>query len=154
MSLHIYTKRNDVPENIQIEDDNDTFFNGTINNDSTTSKILKYIEQAEYANQTGFYGRDSDLGMINSQYLSTGCKTLLNVLYNPNRCFNLIECGQNALEVLPLIKEGYVLWEYPILFDRITDSCDISVKGKHFTNIVEALDSLRDLVDEKEIQEV
>ena len=34
--------------------------------------------------------------------LSTGCKTVLNVLYYPDKVFCLKECGNNALEILLL----------------------------------------------------
>jgi len=37
---------------------------------------------------------------LNIDKLSTGCKTALNVLYNPDKVFDIRECGDNALDVI------------------------------------------------------
>ena len=47
--------------------------------------------------------------------LSAGCKTVLNVLYNPNKVFCLKECGNNALEVLYNLEEGNVYSDYAMI---------------------------------------
>lgn len=62
--------------------------------------------------------------------LSTGCKTILNVLYFPNKVFCMKECGDNALEVLYGLENGAVYSDYAVIpFDmkevRVSDK-----KGK------------------------
>lgn len=47
--------------------------------------------------------------------LSTGCKTVLNVFYFPNKVFCLKECGDNALEVIYNLKEGSVYSDYEVI---------------------------------------
>ena len=47
--------------------------------------------------------------------LSAGCKTVLNVLYNPDKVFCLKECGNNALEVLYNLEAGNVYSDYALI---------------------------------------
>ena len=47
--------------------------------------------------------------------LSTGCKTVLNVMYNPDKVFDIRECGDNALDVLYALENGKVFCEYPVI---------------------------------------
>ncbi len=70
--------------------------------------------------------------------LSSGCKTVLNVLYYPDRVFCLKECGNNALEVLYGL-DGYVYSEYALIpFDM--DSVSVWTKtGKKVINDYEEL---------------
>ncbi len=41
--------------------------------------------------------------------LSTGSKILLNIYRYPELCFNVMECGDNALELLAGIKKDNIL---------------------------------------------
>ena len=53
--------------------------------------------------------------------LSAGCKTVLNVLYYPDKVFCLKECGNNALEVLYGFENGNVYSNYALIpFDMET----------------------------------
>lgn len=68
--------------------------------------------------------------MFISVNLSTGCKTLLNIYYNPDKLFFTGECGKNAWVYLFTLPEGIVL------FDRhayVSDDTpiDIMFYGKH-----------------------
>lgn len=59
-----------------------------------------------YNSPATFIGRDPSLGALYKQHLSTGTKTLLNVLNHPDKCFSTIECGYNALTLLMGFTEG------------------------------------------------
>ena len=52
---------------------------------------------------------------MNTDQLSTGCKTVLNVLYFPDKVFCLKECGNNALEILYSFDKGNVYSEYAMI---------------------------------------
>lgn len=134
MSLTVYTNKKDVPKNLQIIDYNDIYFSSyPLKNDLITGKILQEVDSAKYGGFNYFIGRDEDLGKLNKDCLSTGCKTLLNVYYNKDKCFNVIECGYNVLELLYLVTSGYILWEYPSIFCAEKDKdCDIIYNGKHY----------------------
>ena len=47
--------------------------------------------------------------------LSTGCKTVLNVMYFPYKVFCIKECGDNALEILYGLDEGSVYSDYAVI---------------------------------------
>ena len=64
--------------------------------------------------------------------LSAGCKTVLNVLYNPDKVFCLKECGNNALEVLYNLEAGNVYSDYALIpFEMEAVSVQTS-SGKKF----------------------
>ena len=147
MSLNIYRTKEELRKNgIECEMSNDLFFNKNtfINNNDFVKTILRKIDKADYYSDTMFVGRTKDWGNINKNHLSTGTKTLLNILSYPEKCFSLEECGSNALDFVPKIKEGNVLWECIVLFPEDDDeSCDIKYKGKKYTNIYDFLDDVR-----------
>ena len=95
MSLTIYSDRHRPPEGVNIITQNDVYFNGAV--ELTGSKleavILHHIDRARYCSSRSFYGISSGTVPVDKNQLSTGTKTLLNVLSNPALCFDLRECG-------------------------------------------------------------
>lgn len=147
MSLHVYTELTGKPTDIQFIDYNDIFFNSVaLKDDAITRTILEVIDKAKYNSANTIIGRDPTLGALNKNCLSTGCKTLLNILYNPDKCFDLIECGTNVLELLPIIKNGNVYWRYPIVYFCNYDDveCDIETDNKHFDSFRDFLGYVRE----------
>ncbi|MDE7307768.1 MAG: DUF4869 domain-containing protein [Lachnospiraceae bacterium] len=61
------------------------------------------IDKAEYTTSLTFLERTNILGNLNKSMLSTETKTLLNIINHPDICFNVAECGNNALQFLPKI---------------------------------------------------
>ena len=57
------------------------------------------IDGSELLSKYKIRSRFEDI-TLNTDQLSTGCKTVLNVLYFPDKVFCLKECGNNALEIL------------------------------------------------------
>ena len=47
--------------------------------------------------------------------MSTGCKTVLNVMFFPDKVFCIKECGDNALEVLYKLEDGAVYSDYAVI---------------------------------------
>ena len=145
MSLSVYNCKNDIPENVQYVDSNDLFFNihTDIPDSELSREILKNIEIAEYAGPKKFKGRTKEFGEIYKEYLSTGTKTLFNIISYPDKCFDLVECGTNALDFVAKIHDGHVFWKNIIAFPEDDESCDINFKGKHYENIIDFLNSVR-----------
>lgn len=145
MSLRIYTDKKEVPANTEVIGYNDKFFDGVLlSNDEISSIVMNKIDHATYNSPTTFIGRDKSLGALNKEHLSTGCKTLLNIITNPDKCFDVVECGQNALALIPFIKEGNILWEVPILHYRGNAKCDIIIHDKRFTDFRRFLSYIMD----------
>lgn len=136
MSLTIYSDRHRPPEGVNIITQNDVYFNGAV--ELTGSKleavILHHIDRARYCSNRSFYGISSDTVPVDKNQLSTGTKTLLNVLSSPALCFDLRECGDNALELLPLITSGTVYWNIPFIAYVGDANCDILYNGRHYTD--------------------
>ena len=143
MSLNVYLTREEVPSGMTIIDSSDIHFNafGRLTNSEFEKNVLKEVDLAEYNSESTFIGRTKKLGGLFIDKLSTGTKTLLNIVSFPRMCFNVIECGRNSLEFLCDLHEGNVLWERPVLLPmRDDESCDIMCRGIHFTNIYDFLD--------------
>lgn len=134
MSLKVYTHKEDIPNHIKYINYNDKFFSSVeLKDDDTTKSILSRIDKAKYNSSDTFIGRDESLGALNKNLLSTGCKTILNIASHPEICFDVIECGQNALKCLTLLNQGYILWTFPVLITNKSEPCDIEVNNIKFT---------------------
>lgn len=114
--ITIYKNKDDIPHTMDYIELNDIFFNKyTVNHlDSKANAIVKTIDNAnllgKYKISSKFNGVTLDIDC-----LSTGCKTVLNVLYFPDKVFCMKECGGNALEVLYSLNEGNVYSDYAII---------------------------------------
>lgn len=139
MSLNIYSRREDVPKGMKIVDCNDGYFLKTLVTDSDFSRnVISVIDGGRYKDTDKFYSRDGE-DVVNLSNLSTGSKTLLNVYYNPDKCFNIIECGNNARCLLPQIKNGNILWECISALPLEDTECDIVFDDKSFNSFFDFL---------------
>jgi hypothetical protein len=120
---------------------NDAFFDedGIIGDDLFCKDIIKDIDGAEYVDNYMFKGRFDKFGNLDKIHLSTGAKTALNIYQNPNICFDVCECGNNALCKILKIKEGNILWETPVALFRGDPDCDINFKDVNYKSIFEFL---------------
>ena len=118
--ITIFKDKKDIPSDKEYVELNDVFFNQkTVSRiDDKASAIVEKIDASKligkYKMESKFNGVTLDIDC-----LSTGCKTVLNVLYFPDKVFCLKECGENALEVLYGLKAGAVYSDYAVIpFDR------------------------------------
>lgn len=141
VSLHVYRSADEVPKGIRVVTNNDLFFNArtSIKNNDLTSDILSTIDKARYNSEFTFIGRTPELGALNKSMLSTGAKTLLNIISYPNVCFDTVCCGDNALEFIPKIKDGHAIWEIPVLAYTGSPDCDMEYGGIHYTDFYKFL---------------
>lgn len=132
MSLHIYTDKIFIPQDIKVVDFNDSYFNvfTTLDKTALNEEILATIDKVLINSSTTFIGRTKELGALNKSMLSTGTKTLMNIIQHPEVCFNSIECGVNALKFIPRLSNGNVLWKVPVLSSVFDDTCDIILNGE------------------------
>ena len=78
--------------------------------------------------------------------MSTGCKTLLNIISNPEKCFDVIECWQNALQKVIQFTSGNILWENPVILIYEPTICDIVINDKSFTNTMSLAEYVTNLM--------
>ena len=115
MPLNVYLSRESVPEELTIIDANDDMFI-VIPQTDLARHIVKTIDSGTVTSEYTYMVDDMPhLGNLSASSLSTGSKTLINILSNPKVCYNVIECGMNALQMIPLITEGNILWEVPFV---------------------------------------
>lgn len=114
--LTIYKNKKDIPSDKEYIELNDLFFNiNTVSLlDDRAKKIIEMIDDSELISKYKIHSCFNG-DVLNVDKLSAGCKTVLNVLYNPEKVFCLKECGENALEILFGFERGAVYSNYPIM---------------------------------------
>ena len=137
MCLNVYLNREEIPKGMIYSNRNDIFFDSVVLSDKPlVRRVLQKIDEAEYSSEDYFTDRNHDINM-RKDYLSTGAKTLINIIENPDICFDVCECGNNALCLLSEIHDGSIVWEVPVALGADVLSCDICFRGKHFTDFLE-----------------
>lgn len=122
--ITIFKNRKDIPHDKEYIELNDIFFNQNTaaKLDDRAKKYIQMIDGSELLSKYKIRSRFDDI-ILNTDRLSTGCKTVLNVLYFPDKVFCLKECGNNALEILYNFEQGYVYSNYamiPFNMGRVT----------------------------------
>jgi hypothetical protein len=128
--ITIYKNKKDIPEKKELVLLNDVFFNKkTV--DQLDKRAEKIIDQIDGATVVGKYRIKSRFHqiIIDIDKLSTGCKTVLNVIYNPDKVFYIAECGENAIDLLYELNEGSVYCEFPTISFDMQQVC-VSSNGK------------------------
>ena len=104
--------------NRQAEANNDLFFSelrftsAFDYKDPIISHLIKEIDNGIPKDKNNFKAKNGD--NISYDYLSTGCKTAINIYCNPDKWFDTVECGNNAiLEILKLPKGKAVIFRKP-----------------------------------------
>lgn len=114
--LRIYKNKKDIPEDMPYVELNDLFFNQqtVMQLDENATNVIKQIDGAELIGKFKIKSKFNG-SVVDIDCLSTGCKTVLNVLYYPDMVFCLKECGDNALEYIYDLEQGAVYSEYPLI---------------------------------------
>ena len=127
--ITIYKEKKLPKELVQL---NDVYFNKyTVNMlDDRARSIVSRVDDSELIDNYTMKGKFDDT-IMNTDKLSTGCKTVLNVMYNPDKIFDIRECGENALDLIYALEDGQVYCEYPVIsFDMKTVKA-VDRNGEH-----------------------
>ncbi len=140
--ITIYKDKKDLPKNTEYVELNDVFFNQNtvLRLDDKANTIIEQIDDSKlngkYKIQSKFNGVTLDVDC-----LSTGCKTVLNVRYFPNKIFCLKECGDNALEVLYKLQDGAIYSDYAII---PFDMSEVKVSDEEGTRVITDYEELKE----------
>ena len=140
--ITIFKNKKDIPDDMHYVELKDVYFNqNTVSVlDDRAGAIVEKIDASrligKYKIESKFNGVTLDIDC-----LSTGCKTLLNVLYFPEKVFCLKECGDNALEVLYSLEAGTVYSDYAII---PFDMDKVKVSDKNGTRIISDYEELKE----------
>lgn len=110
---------------------NDVFFNiKTVHLlDERAKDVISIIDHAEMLSQYSIKSRFDSM-ILNIDRLSTGCKTVLNIMYNPEIVFDIRECGDNALDIIYSLSEGKIYCDYPLISFEMLEVFAYDKKGK------------------------
>ena len=124
-------KKNSIKKPLELETLNDVYFNKNTAEflDERAKVIIQQIDQSEMLDKYTIKSRFNET-VLNIDQLSTGCKTVLNIIYNPQKIFDIRECGENALDVIYKLPHGNICCDYPLIsFDmQSVEACDKSGK--------------------------
>lgn len=114
--ITIFKNKDDIPKGMEYVELNDIYFNQNTatQTDDKAEKIIEIIDQAKLISKYKIRSKFDD-STLDIDKLSAGCKTVLNVLYNPDKVFCLKECGNNALQVLYRLSFGNVYSDYAMI---------------------------------------
>lgn len=133
-------KKKAFPKNVELIKINDVFFNKYTSEklDENAKDIILRIDKSVLIDKYTI-GSRFDGTKINIDKLSTGCKTTLNILYNPDKVFDISECGENALEEIYSLSEGNVYCDYPMIAFDMYKVEAIDTKGSRVIDDYEEL---------------
>ena len=140
--ITIYKNKKDIPSNMDYVELNDVFFNqNTVSKlDVRASAIVEKIDESKligkYKIESKFNGVTLDVDC-----LSTGCKTVLNIMYFPNKVFCLKECGDNAIGAVYCLEDGAVYSDYAIM---PFDMDKVKVFDENGTKIISDYEELKE----------
>lgn len=99
--ITIFKNKKDIPQDKEYIELNDIFFNQNTAGklDRRAAQFIENIDGSKLLSKYKIRSRFDDIA-LNIDQLSTGCKTVLNVFYYPDKVFCLKECGNNALEAI------------------------------------------------------
>lgn len=114
--ITVFKDKKDIPRDMGYVELNDLFFDqNTVSAlDDRADKIMEMIDGARRISKYKICSRFDDIA-LDIDRLSTGCKTVLNVLYHPEKVFCMKECGDNALKILYGLETGNVYSEYALV---------------------------------------
>ena len=114
--ITIFKNKKDIPQDMEYVELNDIYFNQNtaLKLDEMAEKIIETIDGAKLISKFKIRSKFNDI-VLDVDKLSAGCKTVLNVLYNPDKVFCLKECGNNALEILFSLQAGNVYSDYALM---------------------------------------
>ena len=94
---------------------NDAYFNSYYTQysfDKTDKDIIHKIDGVEYKGKYRISSKFFPNDIIKVTELSTGTKTVLNVVNNQDKIFNIGECGKNAVEEIFKQNKGNIFIPY------------------------------------------
>lgn len=119
---------------------NDLYFNLYTSNERMSENEIKLIQQVDEAKLTEDKHIETKYGLGTIRNLSSGCKTLLNIVKHPEKVVCIDECGANVLSIIFAMDNIKVYMSRPALFTisgdtkiRFNDS-DVVLGIKGYSN--------------------
>lgn len=135
-------KKKSLPKGMELVALNDIYFNkNTVALlDDRAKDIIAKIDHSKMLSPYAISSRFDGM-TLNIDRLSTGCKTALNVLYNPDKVFDIRECGDNALDVIYALPNGNVYCDYPLIS---FDMDKVTARDKKGARVLDSYEALKE----------
>ena len=111
--INIYTNKTDSSDWII---QNDLYFNLNTSNEKMSQSEIDLIQQIDEAKLTPDKHIETKYGLGTIRNLSSGCKTLLNIVKYPDKVVNVEECGPNVLRIIFTMDNIKIYMSRPTLF--------------------------------------
>ncbi len=119
--IDIYTEKKQSTDWIL---QNDLYFNLNTGNEEMSENEIKIIQQVDQAKLTPDKHIETKYGLGTIRNLSSGCKTLLNIVKHPDKVVCVEECGPNVLEIIFTMDNIKIYMSRPTLTE-IPDDAEI-----------------------------
>jgi len=138
--LTIYKQKTDIPKDMRYIELNDLFFNQNtvLRLDDKAKELIEQIDGAKMLSKFKIESKFNET-VLDIDCLSTGCKTVLNVLYFPDTVFCMKECGENAVARLYQLEQGHVYSDYAVLPFDMSPVQTVSDSKRHIISDYEDL---------------
>lgn len=123
--IEIYTERKNSKDWII---QNDLYFNLNTGNEEMTEKDINIIRKADNAILTPDKHIQTKYGLGTIRNLSSGCKTLLNIMKHPDKVVCVEECGPNILKMIFKMDNIKIYMSRPSFVD-VPDDAKIRFNG-------------------------
>ena len=117
--IDIYTEKKDSKDWIL---QNDLYFNLNTSNEEMSQYEINLIWQVDEARLTPDKHIETKYGLGTIRNLSTGCKTLLNIIKHPDKVVCVEECGSNVLNIIFTMDNIKIYMSRPSLADIPDDA--------------------------------
>ena len=119
--IYLYTNTESEKEYILM---NDQYFNLNTANKDFSEEVKQAIWDIDKAKLTDKGHIETKYGIGLLRNLSSGCKSYLNVIYNPDKIVSAMECGANVLDRLFTLNDIRIYMTHPERF-QINDDVQI-----------------------------
>ena len=117
--IDIYTNKIDSKDWIL---QNDLYFNLNTGNEEMSQKEIDLIWQIDEAKLTPDKHIETKYGLGTIRNLSSGCKTLINIVKHPDKVVNVEECGPNVLKIIFAMENIKIYMSRPSFADIPDDA--------------------------------
>lgn len=112
--IDIYTEKKELKDWIL---QNDLYFNLNTGNEEMSENELNLIQQVDEAKLTSDKYIETKYGLGTIRNLSSGCKTLLNIVKHPDKVVCVEECGPNVLNIIFAMDNIKIYMSRPSIVD-------------------------------------
>lgn len=133
--IDIYTEKRESEDWIL---QNDLYFNLHTGNEEMSQNEINLIQQIDGAKLTPDKHIVTEYGLGTIRNLSSGCKTLLNIVKHPDKVVCVEECGPNVLNIIFAMDGIKIYMSRPSLADISEDAkirfndCDVVTGSKGY----------------------